>query len=46
MLIDDDLGDNGAFYSTILSNMKPGDLTVHAMNERAAYLNLFKKWGW
>lgn len=46
MLIDNDLGDSGAFYTTILSNMKPGDLTVHAMNERAAYLNLFKEWGW
>lgn len=46
MLIDNDLGDNGAFYPTILSNMKPGDLTIYAMNERATCLNLFKEWGW
>lgn len=46
VLIDDDLGDGGAFYPTILSNMKPGDLTVHAMNERAVCLKLFKEWGW
>ena len=36
--------DNGAFYPTILSNMKPGDLTVYCMNERAVLLKLFKKW--
>ena len=46
MIIDEGWTDSGAFYPTILSNMKPGDLTVHAMTERAAYLELFKKWGW
>ena len=45
-LMDDDCGDSGAFYPTILSNMKPGDLTVHAMDERANMLKLFKKWRW
>ena len=45
-LIDEELGDIGAFYPTILSNMKPGDLTVYAMNKRAAYLRMFKRWGW
>ena len=44
MLIDEGWQDSGAFYPTILSNMKPGDLTVHAMSERTAYLNLFAKW--
>lgn len=44
LLIDNELGDGGAFYPTILSNMKPGDLTVRAMNERALYLRLFKEW--
>jgi len=44
MLIDEDLGDGGAFYPTILSNMKPGDLTVYAMSERAAYLKMFTRW--
>lgn len=44
MLIDNEVGDVGAFYPTILSNMKPGDLTEHAMNERALYLRLFKEW--
>lgn len=44
MLIDEGWTDNGAFYPTILSNMKPGDLTVCAMKERATYLQLFKKW--
>lgn len=44
MLIDEGWGDGGAFYPTILPNMKPGDLTVHAMNERALYLRLFKEW--
>lgn len=47
MLIDEEWGsDSGAFYPTILSNMKPGDLTVYAMSERATYLELFKNWGW
>lgn len=46
MLIDNELGDSGAFYPTILSNMKPGDLTVCSMNIRAAYLEMFKEWGW
>lgn len=46
MLIDEGLGDGGAFYPTILSNMKPGDLTVYSMTERAGYLEMFKKWGW
>ena len=47
MLIDEGWGsDSGAFYPTILTNMKPGDLTVHSMSERASYLELFKKWGW
>lgn len=46
MLIDEGLTDSGAFFPTILSNMKPGDLTVHSMSERAAYLEWFKKWGW
>ena len=45
MLIDEEFGDTEAFYPTILSNMKPGDLTVYAINERATYLNLFKEWG-
>jgi hypothetical protein len=44
ILIDEGLTDSGAFYPTILSNMKPGDLTVYAMKERAIYLQLFKKW--
>ena len=44
MLIDEGWTDSGAFYPTILSNMKPGDLTVYAMTERAAYLELFKRW--
>lgn len=45
MLIDEEWGsDSGAFYPTILSNMKPGDLTVNAMSERAALLDLFAKW--
>lgn len=44
MLIDEWGTDNGAFYPTILSNMKPGDLTVSSMKERAALLELFKKW--
>ena len=44
MLIDEELGDSGACYPTILSNMKPGDLTAYAMKERAFYLRLFKKW--
>ena len=44
LLIDKGLQDGGAFYPTILSNMKPGDLTVNAMKERATYLNLFKRW--
>ena len=46
MLIDEGWTDSGAFFPTILSNMKPGDMTVYAMNERATYLELFKKWGW
>ena len=45
-LIDEGWTGSGAFCPTILSNMKPGDLTVCFMNERAAYLELFKKWGW
>ena len=44
MLIDEGCTDSGAFYPTILSNMKPGDLTVYAMKERTIYLQLFKKW--
>ena len=44
MLIDEEFGDGGAFYPTILSNMKPGDLTVDAMIERAKLLNLFTRW--
>lgn len=44
MLIDEGVGDSGAFYPTILSNMKPGDLTVHGMSERVAYLKLFMRW--
>ena len=44
LLIDKGLQDGGAFYPTILSNMKPGDLTINAMAERAVYLHLFKKW--
>ena len=44
LLIDEGLQDDGAFYPTILSNMKPGDLTIDAMAERAVYLHLFKKW--
>ena len=46
MLIDEGWTDSGAFFPTILSNMKPGGLTVHSMRERACYLELFKKWGW
>lgn len=46
MLIDEGWTDSGAFYPTILSNMKPGDLTVYSMQERAMYLEMFKKWGW
>lgn len=44
MLIDEFGIDGGAFYPTILSNMKPGDLTVGSMKERTALLKLFKKW--
>ena len=44
MLTDEWGRDDGAFYPTILSNMKPGDLTVYCMNERAVLLKLFKKW--
>jgi len=44
MLIDEWGDDSGAFYCTTLSNMKPGDLTVAAMVERAAFLERFKKW--
>ena len=46
MLIDEGWTDSGAFFPTILSNMKPGDLTVHSMSERASCLELFKRWGW
>lgn len=46
MLIDEGWTDSGAFFPTILSNMKPGDLTVYSMSERAAYLEMFKRWGW
>ena len=47
MLIDEGWGsDSGAFYPTILSNMKPGDLTMHHMTERANYREMFKRWGW
>ena len=47
MLIEEGWGsDSGAFYPTILSNMKPGDLTVYSMSERASYLEMFKRWGW
>ena len=46
MLIDEGWTDSGAFYPTILSNMKPGDLTVYNMTERANYLEMFKRWGW
>jgi hypothetical protein len=46
MLIDEGWTDSGAFFPTILSNMKPGDLTVYSMSERASCLELFKKWGW
>ena len=42
-LIDNEQCDEGAFYPTILSNMKPGDLTEYAINQRALYLKLFKK---
>ena len=44
MLLDEWGTDSGAFYPTILSNMKPSDLTVIGMKERAALLELFKKW--
>lgn len=44
-LIEDDLPDTGAFFPTILSNMKPGDLTVSEMRTRTAYLEAFKEWG-
>ena len=44
MLIDEWGTDRGAFYPTILSNMKPSDLTVSSMKERTALLELFKKW--
>ena len=44
MLIDEGWTDTGAFYPTVLSNMKPGDLTVYSMNERATLLKLFKEW--
>ena len=44
ILIDEGWTDSGAFYPTILSNMKPGDLTVYCMNKRAGLLELFKKW--
>lgn len=46
ILVDQGYSDSGAFFPTILGNMKPGDLTVCAMSERAMYLELFKKWGW
>ena len=44
MLTDEWGRDDGAFYPTILSNMKPSALTVGSMKERAAFLELFKKW--
>ena len=44
MLIDEGWTDTGAFFPTVLSNMKPGDLTVYSMNERATLLKLFKEW--
>ena len=43
-LIDNELPDEDAFYPTILSNMKPGDLTVGAISERALYLRWLKEW--
>lgn len=39
-------GGNGAFYPTVLSNMKPGDLTVGAVQDRARLLEMFMRWGW
>lgn len=45
-LTNDGYSDAGAFYPTILSNMKPGDLTVAEMTGRANHLKLFKDWGW
>lgn len=45
-LIQEEISDEAAFYPTILSNMKPGDLTVSEMNRRTILLNMFKKWGW
>lgn len=46
MLIDYGMQDSAACYPTILSNMKPGDLTVYSMGERAQHLKFFEKWGW
>lgn len=45
-LIQEGISDIGAFYPTIVSNMKPGGLTVSEMNSRTILLNMFKKWGW
>lgn len=37
--------DNGAFYPTLLMNMKDGELTELAKREREVYIEKFKKWG-
>jgi len=45
-LINSGLPNSGAFYPTILSNMKLGDLTVSEITGRTNHMNLFKEWGW
>ena len=37
---------NGAFYPTILSNMKEGELTDKAVQRRKDLIKLFNDWGW
>ena len=44
ILIDEGLTGSEAFYPTLLSNMKPGDLTESSISERAELINLLKKW--
>ena len=38
--------DDGAFYPTILPNMKEGELTDCEVQNRKNNCELFKQWGW
>ena len=46
MLVDEGLPDTGAFYPTIISNMRDTELTEIQKKERDAYLRMFEKWEW